>query len=254
MRLKDVSSALLAVWGVLWLVVSTAVLGGTVILGALLRVGQDTLQFFARLWARLLYMAVGMRVKVSGRDNLTLGDTYIFAVNHTSMLDILVLLAKLPKNFRWIAKKELFKIPFFGWSLKAAGYIPIDRSDRRAAFESIELASRRVTQGASVVIFPEGTRTPEGQLGTFKSGGFILALKSGRPVVPVALVGSGRALAKGSLLLRPGLIELRIGQPLPTQDLSLDQRQALCDQTRAEVAKLMGLDPAAAPAAQDGAA
>ena len=205
---------LVTVWTCFWVVIVTVVLGLATILLALLGVRQDKIQVVPRLWARLLLWATFSRVQKEGTANVEPGATYVFACNHQSMVDILVLLAKLPKNFRWIAKKELFAVPLFGRAMLSAGYIPIDRSDREAAYNSLQTAARRIATGASVVIFPEGTRTNDTTLLEFKVGGFGLAVESGRPVMPVAIVGAGKVMPKGSLLINPGKIRLIFGKPV----------------------------------------
>jgi 1-acyl-sn-glycerol-3-phosphate acyltransferase len=173
-------------------------------------------------------------------ESIEPGAAYVFASNHASALDILALLAVLPTNFRWIAKKELFSLPIFGPSLKAAGYIAIDRSDRRSALQALLAASERIKNGASVVIFPEGTRSLDGKLLPFKPGGLMLAQRSGRPVVPVAILGSNQALPAKQLLINPGPIHVKIGKPFgPEETKSLDRDQ-LAALTRQRVMELLG--------------
>jgi 1-acyl-sn-glycerol-3-phosphate acyltransferase len=227
-------------WGLLWTAITTVCFSIMVLVSGWLGMGQDRLHALARFWARLLIGGVGCRVRVKGLENLEPGATYVFASNHASSTDILALLAALPANFRWIAKKELFAIPVFGSAMRKAGYIPIDRSDNRAAMASLQLAARRIREGSSVIIFPEGTRTLDGRLLPFKSGGFLLALRSGRPVVPVAIVGTHEALPAKSLLINPGPIEVRLGRPLPTAGLKAAQREQLCQATREQVLGLLG--------------
>jgi 1-acyl-sn-glycerol-3-phosphate acyltransferase len=222
------------------MLLTTGVVASLVVVAGALGVGQDRIQVLARFWARILAGGMGCRLAVSGMENLEPGATYIFASNHASAFDILALLAVLPKNFRWIAKKELFRIPIFGPSLKAAGYIAIDRSDRRAAMHSIMAAAERIQGGASVVIFPEGTRSPDGKLLPFKSGGLMLAQRSGRPVVPVGIVGSNLALPAKSLLVNPGRIEVRIGKPLSDEETAGMDRDQLAELTRLRVLALLG--------------
>ncbi len=226
-------------WAVLWLGLNTIPIASTIVLLGALGFSDSRLQSLARLWARLLIYGAGCPVSLEGQENLVPGETYIFAANHSSALDIPALLAVLPSNFRWIAKKELFGIPVFGPSLKAAGYIPIDRGDLRKAMESILLAVERIKAGASVLIFPEGTRSVDGQLLPFKSGGFMLALRSGRPVVPLAVIGSNQACKPKSLLLNPRRIRVVLGQPIPTQGLKPGDREQLSEQTRQAVQALL---------------
>ncbi len=236
-----------ACWGLPWMLLLTGVIASLVVLAGALGVGQNRIQVLARLWARLLAGGVGCRISVSGLENLEPGATYVFASNHASALDILALLAVLPNNFRWIAKKELFSIPVFGPSLKAAGYIAIDRSDNRAAMRSIIDAAQRIRDGASVVIFPEGTRSADGKLLPFKSGGFMLAQRSGRPVAPVAIIGSHDVLPAKSLLVDPGSIHVKIGQPLTPEEVRGLDRDQLSELTRWRVQALLGQEESNAP-------
>ncbi len=129
-------------------------------------------------------------------------------------MDIPILYKALPVEFRFLVKKELFKIPLLGFAMKTAGYVPIDRSGGRAAVRSMKEAAARIREGASIVVFPEGTRTLDGKLQPFKEGGFMLAVKSGCPVVPVAIRGSYNILRKGSFIAKPGDVEVIVGSPM----------------------------------------
>ncbi len=207
------------VWAFLWFIVTTLYGVGGVHVLSWLGASEDRCQGPARAWARWLTRGIGCPVRLIGEGAIQPGQPYVFASNHTSMLDILALMSVLPQNFRWIAKQELFGIPFFGPAMARAGYIPIDRSNQREAMKSLIRASRRIAEGVSVVVFPEGTRTPDGRLLPFKSGGFGLALNAKVPVVPLAILGARRALPKGSLLLSPGPITVMMGEPLPVEAL-----------------------------------
>lgn len=189
-------------------------------------------QKIARLWARLLLAAAGVRLEVEGREHLDPRLPYIFAANHQSQFDIFALLAAVPVPFSWLAKEELFRIPLLGPAMKGAGYIPINRTDRRAAFASIDQAAARVREGTSIVIFPEGTRSLDGKLKTFKKGGFFLAIKSRQPVVPVSISGSFRVLAKKSFRVRRGTIRVHFSPPVPTDTLSPADKDRLIAEVR----------------------
>ena len=167
----------------------------------------------ARLWGRL-GLALGMvKVTVSGGEHLPAGPV-IFMSNHQSNFDILSLLAEMPRQFYWIAKKELFDIPLFGRSMQRGGYIPLDRGDGRKALQSIDAAAAAIHQGKSVVLFPEGTRTQDGNLLPFKRGGFILARKADVPVVPVTINGSGRINPANQIRLYSGDIHITLHTPI----------------------------------------
>lgn len=169
---------------------------------------------FARFWGRLGLVLAGVRVAVSGAEQLPDGPVIVMS-NHASNFDILVLQGYFPRQLSWIAKKELFNIPVFGWSMRRGGYIPLDRGDGRQALKSMDDAARQIREGSSVIIFPEGTRTRDGQLLPFKRGGFLLAMKAGVPVVPVSIAGSFLINPGGTLALHPGrAVRLQIHPPV----------------------------------------
>ena len=158
---------------------------------------------FARFWGRFGLWLADVRVVVSGTELLPDGPVIVMS-NHASNFDILILQGRFPRQLSWIAKKELFSIPVFGWSMRRGGYIPLDRGDGRQALKSMEDAAQQIRSGTSVIIFPEGTRTRDGRMLPFKRGGFLLAMKAGVPVVPVSIAGSFSINPGGSLELHPG--------------------------------------------------
>ncbi|SMC24514.1 1-acyl-sn-glycerol-3-phosphate acyltransferase [Desulfacinum hydrothermale DSM 13146] len=206
------------------LVLSTIVLGLCAIGIVVTTRRSDWAHLCGRLWGNLNLWAAGVPVEVHGLERLTPDRPVVYAANHQSWFDIFTILGKLPVQFRWLAKEELFRIPLFGHAMRMIGYIPIDRADRKKAFASLEEASRRVREGASIVIFPEGTRSRDGVIQPFKKGGIILAIKSGQPIVPVSLSGSYSILPKGAWLVRPGRIRMTIGHPIETQGFSIEDR------------------------------
>ena len=167
----------------------------------------------ARLWARLALALNLVKVTVNGAEHLPDGPV-IFMSNHQSNFDILSLLAAMPRRFHWIAKKELFEIPIFGPSMRRGGYIPLDRGDGRKALQSIDEAAATIHQGKSVVLFPEGTRTQDGNLLPFKRGGFILARKADVPVIPVTINGSGQINPANQIRLYSGDITITLHPPV----------------------------------------
>ena len=172
-----------------------------------------TYAWHARLWARLALALNMAKTTVIGAEHLPPGPV-IFMSNHQSNFDILALLATMPRQIHWIAKKELFEIPIFGPSMRRGGYIPLDRSDGRKALQSMDEAAATIHQGKSVVMFPEGTRTQDGKLLPFKRGGFILARKAEVPVMPVTINGSGRINPVGRIRLYSGDIHITLHPPL----------------------------------------
>jgi len=159
--------------------------------------------------------------------------------NHQSYFDIFALLAGLPVDFKFILKKELMRIPILGRAMRSAGYISLDREDSRKAIISMNMAAEKIRNGASVLIFPEGTRSEDGVVREFKKGGFHLALKSGCDIVPVAVVKSRDIVPKGSLKVNKGVIYFRIGGAIPVADCSKKDMNALIEKVRDAVVGLM---------------
>jgi 1-acyl-sn-glycerol-3-phosphate acyltransferase len=225
-------------------ILSVPVITVTVCILALLDTGirktSATLaQKYPRAWARIILSITGVKVRVSGVENLDPKATYIFAGNHTSQFDIYSFQAYCPHDFRWIAKKELFDIPIFGLTMQRVGSIPIDRSRGREALKSLNLAAKRIAAGSSVLIFPEGTRSKDGKLDEFKSGAFVLAIKSGVEVVPIGFNGAFSILPSGKLFPKSGEIIIRIGKPIPTRQYKTKDKQELACLTHREVAQLL---------------
>jgi len=189
----------------------------------------------AKLWGRLGIWMAGVKLEVSGRENVPLDAPVIFMSNHQGNFDILSLFVAIPRQFSWIAKEELFAVPVFGHSMARAGYIPLDRSDGRRALKSIEAAAAMIKNGRSVVIFPEGTRTLDGNLLPFKRGGFLLAAKAGVPIVPLTINGSARVNPPKRLELYPGKITIRFGEPIPPVEGGGAHRDLLMEQVRTAI-------------------
>jgi len=169
---------------------------------------------YARSWSRLLLRIAGVRVHSAGFEHLSSTERYVYCANHSSLFDIPVLLATLPDNIRIMYKEELGRIPVFGWCLRMSPFIAVDRGDSREAFAKIEQTVASMSTGASVLIFPEGTRSETGALGVFKRGAFSLAARSGRQIVPVTLVGTPAILPAQGLRIRPGVVSLTVDAPI----------------------------------------
>ena len=197
----------------------------------------------ATIWGKISLQLAGGRITVEGAENIPDDSAVIFMANHASNFDITSIYAALPVQFRWLAKKELFDVPIFGTCLKRSGYIPVERSDSRKSLIALKAAAQRVKSGTSIIVFPEGTRSPDGNLLPFKGGGFILAVQSGVPVVPVAIIGTRCINPKGSLTVRSAEVLIRILPPIETagmksadrDQLSEDVRQAIGSALRPEV-------------------
>jgi 1-acyl-sn-glycerol-3-phosphate acyltransferase len=191
----------------------------------------------ANLWAKILLFICDTKVKVIGKENLLLGKPQIFMANHQSDFDILIALAYIPVQFRWIAKKELFNIPIFGAAMRSAGYIEIDRHNREKALQSLDEAALRIRKGKSIMTFPEGTRSRDGEIKAFKQGAFHLAIKTGVPIVPVSIIGSGQIMPKRSVKIKSGQIKLVIGEPIEVKSFDIEKRQELIKKVRDTIIK-----------------
>jgi 1-acyl-sn-glycerol-3-phosphate acyltransferase len=191
----------------------------------------------ATLWAKILLLICNTKVEIIGKENILRGKPQIFMANHQSDFDILIVLAHIPGQFRWIVKKELFNIPVFGQAMRAAGYIEIDRQNHEKALQSLDQAALRIRQGKSVMTFPEGTRSRDGEIKSFKQGTFYLALQSGVPIVPISIIGSGDIMPRRSLKIKPGKIKLVIDKPIDMKGYTLENRQELIDKVRQVIIK-----------------
>lgn len=172
----------------------------------------------SRWWTWAILRIGGIRLKVQGLDRLDPTRQYIFMANHQSNIDVPVLMQSLARfQLRWLAKKELLFVPFFGWAVWASSHIIVDRSNRAEAVAALRRAKKQMARGISLVIFPEGTRSRRGEILPFKRGGFVLALRTRTPIVPVAINGSGAILPRGDWRIRRGEIEVIIGEPVPVE-------------------------------------
>lgn len=193
----------------------------------------------ARLWARISLAVAGISVSLEGRENLT-NPPYVLVSNHQSALDIFVLLAAIPLSFKFVAKRQLFLIPFFGWAIKKAGYVSIDRDNPREALKAIEEAAGRIRHGSTVLIFPEGTRSTDGRLLPFKKGTFSLVSRARVPVVPLAIIGSNRLQPPGrNVPASTGRVTIRVGKPILSEGKGLSYKAELMDEVRATIERLM---------------
>jgi 1-acyl-sn-glycerol-3-phosphate acyltransferase len=236
------------VWAVtlcanLYLVVATIVLATVALAVSWLPPRGRWFYLLARVWSRGILLSSFVRLERRFESPLTSGQTYIFMSNHQSLLDIPALIVALPGETRFLAKRALFQIPLFGWALKLGGFISIDRSDRSRASESFGEAIGELARGASAVVFPEGTRSDDGRLLPFQRGGFLLALKSGLPIIPVGIRGSGAARPARGYRVVPGPITVSCGRPVDPADYGVRNKQRLTEEVRRRIAALAGADP-----------
>ncbi|HVB99972.1 MAG TPA: lysophospholipid acyltransferase family protein [Candidatus Dormibacteraeota bacterium] len=190
---------------------------------------------------RLAFAVAGLRIRLEGAENIPPGSC-LFMSNHTSTLDPMAVFISAPRRIAFMAKKELFEIPFLGLSMRSAQFISVDRSNREAAAASANRAVSQLCQGVSLVIYPEGTRSPDGRLLPFKRGAFLIAIRAGRPVVPMTITGAERALSKGERWIRPGEIVIRFHPAMDVSGYAEDDRELLRERVRAAIAA--GLPPA----------
>jgi 1-acyl-sn-glycerol-3-phosphate acyltransferase len=212
----------------------TAFMSGCAAIFPFISHGENSAHKVAHIWGKLLLILTSTKVRVIGAENILQGKPQIFMANHQSDFDILIVLAYVPSQFRWIVKKELFKIPIFGAGMKKAGYIEIDRQHHERAMVSIEKAAQKIREGKSVMSFPEGTRSKDGNIGPFKQGMFFLAIKSGVPIVPISIIGAKEIMPKRSLLIKPGKgnVTLVIDKPIDVTGYSTESRHELIDRVR----------------------
>jgi 1-acyl-sn-glycerol-3-phosphate acyltransferase len=194
----------------------------------------------ARTWSRMIARTALLDVSVRGAEHLRGGESYVFLSTHQSWMDIPVMLGYLPAQIRIAAKREVFQIPFLGWHMRRAGHIPINRGSTADSVASLRRAACDLRGGLSAFLFPEGTRTRDGSLQPLKKGGFRLAVECGLPVVPVTILGTRRAMPRGSMVLRPGPVEMRIEPPIHTRGLNDADLPALMQRVRDAMEKNFG--------------
>jgi len=230
----------LAVWGFAWVYMLAA---GVISLPWLLCLRRlDFTYALARAGIRGLLALAGVRVEITGREHLAGIGPRLYMANHQSNLDPPILLGALPGEIAFLAKKELFGVPLLGAVLRIGGLVPVDRSNRASAQASIASAAEAVRAGRSFLIFPEGTRSPDGQLLEFKKGPFYLAQQAAARVVPVAVRGSGACMPKGRWRIRPGRVEVRIQAPITTEEWggAAEPRAALAGLVRERLQQATG--------------
>ncbi|MDT5062652.1 MAG: 1-acyl-sn-glycerol-3-phosphate acyltransferase [Acidobacteriota bacterium] len=191
----------------------------------------------ARAWCRMIARTAGSRVRVYGAQHIEPGTSYVFLSTHQSYMDIPAMLGYLPAQLRIAAKKSLFRIPFMGWHLTRAGHIPVDRSSTQNAVASMQKAASYLRGGICAFIFPEGTRSRDGYLHKFKKGGFKLAIQAGAPIIPITIIGSRQRLPPDEIIFRPGLIEMYVDPPIPTNGLTDEGIETLMETVYDRMAK-----------------
>lgn len=223
----------------LTLIVATVVCGGiAMVLGWLPPRGNWTYRL-ARIWSRWMMLGAWSKVTSEFEQPLDPQQGYVFLANHQSLYDIPAVVSGIPGQARFLAKKSLFRVPFFGWALAAGGFVPVDRNDRKASQETFRVAVDRLEAGHSIILFPEETRSRDGELLPLKRGGVLMALKTGFPIVPVGIDGTLNIRHRDSLLVvRPGRVRVRYGKPIDVSGLEVRQSRDLQETVRAEIERL----------------
>jgi 1-acyl-sn-glycerol-3-phosphate acyltransferase len=214
--------------------VYTAMLGTLSLGSSLFEKSGYFAHWCARTWSRLILLTTGVRVEVAGLDKLEPGRTYVFVSNHQSIYDIPILFWSLPYQLRIIAKQSLGSFPFLGWHLRRTGHMLVDR--RRPARAVFAWAARLTSNGLSLIVFPEGTRSGDGRVAPFKGGSFFLALEAGLPVVPLSIVGSRHVMLKGRLATYPGAVRLVVHEPIDTRALKGTDPRLFAERVRDVIA------------------
>jgi len=198
--------------------------------------GNDNMIYSpARLFIRLGLALVGVKVEVTGRDKLDPAQPYIFTPNHQSLIEVPLFVTYLGRNPAYLAKKEVFKYPIFGYGIGLMGVVPVDRSNSPAAVESAKAATEMLRNGKSYVVYPEGTRSPDGRMLPFKKGAFMMAIDAGVPVVPVTVSGATRIMPKAKIEVYPSTVRLTIHEPIPTTGYSRENIGQLVERARRQV-------------------
>lgn len=231
------------VWVALVAVFATIPIATSVIVVATFKSNSSLVDALIRLWARILVRAAGIDLTIENDGVMDRERRYVLVANHSSYFDIPCILAAVPQPIRFMAKVSLFKIPVFGWSLARAGFIPIDRKNRRTAVKSFELAAERIRKGNTIVVFPEEGRSRAREMRRFQRGAFLLALRAGLPMVPMAIVGTYDVFRAGAKRITPGKVTIKVGAPIDTNEYTVRQKERLADLARTQIAGMLGMSP-----------
>jgi 1-acyl-sn-glycerol-3-phosphate acyltransferase len=214
----------------------TAVCGTFSLLGSVFDAEGRWQHACARTWSWLILKTSGIRVRVEGLEHVHPNQTTIYCVNHQSAMDIPVLFVNLPVQFRFVAKRSLFNMPFMGWHLRRSGHIPVDRDRPHEALKSMKKVAQEIREGKSVLLFPEGHRSRDGKLLPFKAGSFYIAILAGVPIVPITINGTTYVLKPDTYHVRAGQTELIVHPAIDTHGLTLKDVDKLTEQVRGIIA------------------
>jgi 1-acyl-sn-glycerol-3-phosphate acyltransferase len=227
------------IWAALVAIVVSIPSASTVFFIALVKSNAPLIDTVIRAWARILIGAAGIDLRAEGIETIDPSQRYILVSNHHSYYDIPCILAAIPQPIRFMAKISLFKIPIFGWGLGRAGFIPIDRKNRRTAVKSFDLAVERIRKGNTIVVFPEEGRSRERAMLPFQRGGFLLALRSELPILPIAIDGTYDVYRAGAKRITAGPVTIRVGTPIPTAGLTVRDKGRLLAESREQILRLL---------------
>jgi 1-acyl-sn-glycerol-3-phosphate acyltransferase len=216
----------------------TIVLGTLSLLSSLFDSGGVLQHKFARLWSRMILGTIGTTITVEGLEKIDTSRAHVYVVNHLSALDIPVLYASLPFQFRILAKRELFRYPFMGWHLRRSGQIPVVLDNPKASIRSLHRAVAAVKNNMSLLVFPEGGRSEDGQLQAFMGGAFFAAIKAQTDIVPMAIVGTYETLRMNTFHIKPQPVKLLVAKPISTVALTTRDTEALAANARTVIADL----------------
>jgi len=228
--MQRLKARLFTIWCWITCALSTALWGSLSVLGSLFSKSGRFQHFCMRRWSRDNLWLSRARVEIEGLENAAVDHPQIYVANHSGLHDILSLSACLPIQFRWVAKKSLFRVPFMGWHMRRSGYIPIDRDSPREAARTFVEAAQTIRGGVHAIAFPEGTRSHSGEVGKFHGGAFALAMRTGVPLVPISIDGSYRVIFPKTLQVNPGaIIRIKIGSPIDLSAYGRNDRQRLME-------------------------
>ncbi|MFI5181150.1 MAG: lysophospholipid acyltransferase family protein [Thermoanaerobaculia bacterium] len=226
------------VWGWIVILSTTVVFGTLALLTSWIPPRGRLFLFWARAWSRALLVLCGIPFRVERSLGTAAAPQAVFMSNHESLVDIPLLFVGVAQNVRFLAKRSLFFVPFLGWSMWAAGFVPVDRRRTEKAAGVFVTLERRVKAGHSILVFPEGTRSRSGKLQPFKKSGFLLAIRTGLPIVPVAVSGARDVVGADSLWIRRVPAVIRFGKPIPTSGLTVSDTRVLMETVRREILRL----------------
>jgi len=222
-------------------ILNTFVLAILIVLIAPFDKRRKFVHYIGRFWSILNICLSGTRLSIKGREKITKGQSYVIMSNHQSLFDVWALMGKMPIQLRWIIKSEIKKTPLFGFALERMGHIYVDRNTRKDVVRSLKAATQRIRAGASVVVFPEGSRSEDGRLQPFQRGGTVLAAMAGVSILPVTINGSRFALPKGTLALMPGRIQIVVGDLIDPAMFADNKKGALLNTVRSAIEENLDL-------------